>query len=813
MTDRDRLSLCAAAATALTCSVLFSIFLGARWVPALLGVVVVVASFSALGRWLRLPAALGPVFTAAGLAMYVTAVFASSAAIGRILPGPAALRVLRTRVDGGFADIQALAPPVPSDSGVLLITVLGVAAVALAVDVLAATLRRPPLAGVPLLALFAVPAALSPQGSGVVPFALSVSGYLLLLGADNQDRVARWGRPLRTTAQLDALSRLTSASYAEEPPTAAMGRRIGLGAIGLALLVPVLIPGLHVGYLGGTGGSGVGPGGGHGSSVTTYNPIVRLRDQLTATRTTVLLRVRTAGGNPNGYLRMAALDVFDGSTWSQGSLRASRSDRVSAPSALPHPALPGPTTRASVAVSTDLVARWLPLPYQPTSISIQGDWRYENRTGTVFSTRDTTRGQTYTVSSAQLSANPTTLDKAQLAPADQPAFSAYVSYPRNLPRVIRDTVDGIVSQAKATTPYQQAVAIQDYFRSGRFTYSLRVPAGNSDDAVVNFLQARRGFCEQFAATMALFARMEGIPARVAVGFTYGERAADGEYVVTTKDAHAWPELYFPGAGWLPFEPTPVAGRAQTVPPAYTGGGGTTGAAASSDLAVRSQQRGSLQDRRFGNRDEEAGGSVPAASPKARTATFSTRWRWTVAAVGAASLLLTPALIRVAARRRRWRRVRSAAWPAMPTAAAHAAWQDLREDAHDFGLPWPASASPRGAAAWLRARVTLPLVAATALDMLVRAEERASFRPDGREGMAGATAGLPAAELRAAAATVRAALVRHAGPRRRWRARLAPSSALESLRVAAGRLAVVGDRADRALARITRTLLRRRPATR
>ena len=56
--------------------------------------------------------------------------------------------------------------------------------------------------------------------------------------------------------------------------------------------------------------------------------------------------------------------------------------------------------------------------------------------------------------------------------------------------------------------------------------------------------------------MALFARLLGIPARVGMGYTAGSQLADGSWVVQTKDAHAWPELYFDGVGWLRFEPTP-----------------------------------------------------------------------------------------------------------------------------------------------------------------------------------------------------------------------------------------------------------------
>lgn len=77
--------------------------------------------------------------------------------------------------------------------------------------------------------------------------------------------------------------------------------------------------------------------------------------------------------------------------------------------------------------------------------------------------------------------------------------------------------------------------------------------------VSEFLAQRRGYCEQFAGTYAAFARAVGLPSRVVVGYTPGELRDDGRYYVQGKHAHAWPEIYFDGVGWVPFEPTPGRG--------------------------------------------------------------------------------------------------------------------------------------------------------------------------------------------------------------------------------------------------------------
>ena len=83
-----------------------------------------------------------------------------------------------------------------------------------------------------------------------------------------------------------------------------------------------------------------------------------------------------------------------------------------------------------------------------------------------------------------------------------------------------------------------------------------------------FLAQRRRYCEQFAGTYAAFARVLGLPSRVAIGFTPGEQRDDGRYYVQDKHAHAWPEIYFDRVGWVPFEPTP--GRGSPGAERYTG---------------------------------------------------------------------------------------------------------------------------------------------------------------------------------------------------------------------------------------------------
>ena len=102
-----------------------------------------------------------------------------------------------------------------------------------------------------------------------------------------------------------------------------------------------------------------------------------------------------------------------------------------------------------------------------------------------------------------------------------------------------------------------------------------MPSTQSSAALIQFLtKTKEGYCQQFAFGMAVLARLAGIPARVVVGYTQGSFIGNDNWQVKTSDAHAWPELYFPGDGWLRFEPTPpnaagLAGQATAIAPPYS----------------------------------------------------------------------------------------------------------------------------------------------------------------------------------------------------------------------------------------------------
>jgi transglutaminase-like putative cysteine protease len=130
----------------------------------------------------------------------------------------------------------------------------------------------------------------------------------------------------------------------------------------------------------------------------------------------------------------------------------------------------------------------------------------------------------------------------------------YLQLPETLPDRITDLAAEL--SADAASPYDKAVAIQAYLR--QFPYTLDLPPVSTDsDAVDTFLfELQRGYCDYYASAMIIMARSQGIPARLAIGYRMGSYDPETQaYYVTMADSHSWPELYFEGIGWIPFEPT------------------------------------------------------------------------------------------------------------------------------------------------------------------------------------------------------------------------------------------------------------------
>jgi protein-glutamine gamma-glutamyltransferase len=155
-------------------------------------------------------------------------------------------------------------------------------------------------------------------------------------------------------------------------------------------------------------------------------------------------------------------------------------------------------------------------------------------------------------------------DELRLAANTAPAgMDQYLKLP---PLDIR--VSKLAEEITASAPsnYEKAAAVEQYL-STHFGYTLELPRSLARDPVADFLFERKhGHCEYFASSMAVMLRSLRIPSRMVTGFRGGEyNDLTGQYVVRASDAHSWVEAYFPGSGWISFDPTPAGGA-----PARTG---------------------------------------------------------------------------------------------------------------------------------------------------------------------------------------------------------------------------------------------------
>jgi transglutaminase-like putative cysteine protease len=755
----------AAAAAGLMLIAVIPLLAGPGWLARIAGVVLVAAMAGSAATRRVLPALADAGTYLAALFLYLNLAFAAGSSWGWVIPTARSVRHLSRLASSGYAE-HIYAPPVPGVRGLELIAAAGVGVIAILTDLIAVRLRSPAVAGLPLLVLFAVPVATNVKNVGLgltLAFCLGITGYLALLSADGRERLRLWGRLVtvwqETPEDEDARGPDTRA-------LAASGRRIGLAAVALAVIVPLALPGVREHGLFGTNPA---PGSTGGSlQVVSPEPLVVMRNQLLEHAVVPVLTYRTdAADPPQQYLQMYVMNYDGKSAWTlQG-----RSPSVSvAGQALPEPPGLAPATYFALAHTTITIGKfssgrsvsYLPAPYAPEFVSGEGaGWQDTASTLMLYGYRSDA-GLRYTVTSK--TATPTPAEERAGGKLPAAIKKPYLSYPGPDRKALTKIADSITRGAR--TPFARAVALESYFtKAGQFTYALR---GNLPSTVLQFLTTdRRGFCQQFAFSMAVLARLAGIPSRVAVGYTAGTERANHTWQVTTGDAHAWPELYFAGTGWLRFEPTPNGSDGHggqgtaTVPPytvpviGSTGGntpvGGVTAPPPSTGLG---DGKGSLGGNRkpipegiggpTGHGTTAAGGGFPVAP---------------VVLLVIVILLAAPGAARLLTRRRRWRRAGDDA------GRAHAAWRELTSDLVDLGLGGAPSESPRALGRRVTASAGLDEPAGQALDRITAAEERARYARTPADGDT----------LQADGRAVRKAAAAGATGRQRWRARLLPAS--------------------------------------
>ena len=268
-------------------------------------------------------------------------------------------------------------------------------------------------------------------------------------------------------------------------------------------------------------------------------------------------------------MKVATLRDFTGKTWKPSG--TSGRDRFEGQFGLHHN-IKAHEDSTKITIK-NLRSVLLPVPYPAEDVSgLKGTWLFQRMGQTIKAQNSDTHGQTYTVKS--LTIEPTANQMRRLVTVVGPSLQPFVALPSKMPAVIADTARQVTS--KAPTDYDKALALQRYLRDGNFTYSTTAPVahgydGNGVDVIAAFLKQKQGYCVHFSSTMAVMARTLGIPSRVAVGYAPGKvvGVSDSQniYQNTSQDLHAWTELYFEGAGWIGFEPTPGVGSPTAFPEA------------------------------------------------------------------------------------------------------------------------------------------------------------------------------------------------------------------------------------------------------
>ncbi|MBG0856024.1 transglutaminase domain-containing protein [Streptomyces spinoverrucosus] len=801
MSGQARMALCATAATLMAACALLPLVDPATWILQAAVLLAIQTAVGATARRVPLARPLTVAVQALVTLLLLTLVFAREYAIIGLIPGPEAFVHFADLLQQGTQDVGRYAIPAPLSPGIRLMLVGGVLVIGLAVDVLAVTFRSAAPAGLPLLALYSVAAGLSDGAGGWVWFLIAAVGYLMLLLAEGRDRLAQWGRVFGGAPR---------ASGDGEPggPVAPVrtGRRIGVVALGTALVVPLALPAMNGGLLDGAG-TGAGSGSGGGGTISAVNPLVSLRDSLNVDEDRTVMTLRTSTNDLSGmYLRIVSLDDFDGTTW-----KPSRRNIIAVPDEFPTPLGLGPDVRRAE-VRTRIAAAdwygqdWLPMPYPPSDVRIDGNWRYEPVGMTLVGDHgQTTRGAGYEVTS--LDVQPTA---EQLASAPEPPSALereFTQVPDSLPGVVSRQAREITAGAK--NPYEQAVKLQEHFAlTGGFQYDTEVEVGSGSQAIARFLRDKRGFCVHFSFAMASMARTLGIPARVAVGFAPGTPQGDGTVTVGLRDAHAWPELYFEGVGWTRFEPTPNRGTTPSYTQPEVPGSSIPElpeASSSADPAPSAEpstsESCSAQDKRL----EACGAALPldpGTSDDEGRPWYQTAG-WTLLAVAVIVLPLLPMLWRI---RRRSVRLASARHTGSAVqgelgrgrdgaggsdgvevatldvelderhvaelAAGHvlAVWRELTDTAWDYGIAPDDALTPRKAAARIVRLGQLDEPTTRSVHRVAGAVEQVLFAPNPR-----AESGL-ADDVR----RLRSALRSRAGWRTRIRAVVAPRSAIRAV---------------------------------
>ncbi|HEY0260075.1 MAG TPA: transglutaminaseTgpA domain-containing protein [Lacisediminihabitans sp.] len=709
-------------AVLVTVSGLHVLLRGVGWWFALAGLSILLIGVAALvryfarGRRYLLPTLASSIV----LLLVLTVFFVPTTALAGIVPTGGSFAAFGRLVQAATRSIDRQSVPATADLPILFLLCFGVGAIVIVGDAIAVSFRAPAFAGIPLVVLLAVPSAVAVGLTDPLVFVLAALAFLLLLWVGSTRR--QW----RVSAFLAVV------------------------VVAASLLAPLALPAVEESD----------DSGGSGSFSMGVNPVLTLGQDLRRDEEHTVLDYSTSSGEAS-YLRLVSVDNFTGTNWAPDRFDVdtrNTTDRIGDPPGL-SPDVETSTDTTYVNVGP-LTSTWLPLPYPTTRVDgLTGTWYWDRNGLAVKSTDRTSFDEEYRARNLVISPTPEQLAAAgTTVPNDMQRFLAL---PANLPKIISTTATEVAGGASSN--YEKALLLQNYFRDGTFEYSETAPVENGYDGtgmrvIARFLQEKEGYCIHFASAMAVMARSLGIPSRVAVGFLPGATLPETDhgrtlYEVTSHDLHAWPELYFEGIGWTRFEPTASRG----IVPSYAD-------QSSADVPVPVNTPLPSAGASAAPQPTSSATSAPSDSPDAGGAAASTApvvgpVGWLLIAVLIVLLvLLVPAFLRGLRRSGRLRAL------AVGSAGAGVAWAEVLQTAEDLGVPVPPTQTPRD---------TVGLLAGgrfaedPALGRLLDAVERESFA---RPGAVGSYPGI-ADDTRSVLAALRSSAE---GPDRLW-ATLRPRS--------------------------------------
>jgi transglutaminase-like putative cysteine protease len=639
---------------------LTSIISGVAWWFVVMAVALVVFASGATVRAFSQRRIWPSVVTALSAFGVITLMFAPAQSLLAIIPTPNTFERFGQLQEVGAASISRQSIPADADEGILFLLCIGVAVISIAMDWIAFMLRAPAATGVPLVVLLLVPSFVRSELDNGFYFVLTASVWMAILLLH---------------------SRL---------PGRRMAVGIGAAAVTAGLIVPLGLPPLDASPAGGESSAGFSTG---------INPIITLGDDLRRGVPSIALTYTSTEADGQ-YLRLTALDNFSGRSWGDDDPGVPLDNSVDAIGTAPGLGAEVPVTEVTTDISvSNILSRWLPAPYAPTSVrGLVGSWAWDPDALTIRTERSSARGQHYTVESQRIAPS---IDQLEAAGTTvESGFERYLDVPDDLPFIVGSTALEVT--AGATTHYEKALALQDYFRNGEFTYSEDAPVDNGYDGsgagvLAAFLDAKSGYCVHFSSAMASMARTLGMPARIAVGFTPGQGLLrdDGttEYTVTTLNLHAWPELYFANIGWVRFEPTPGRGTVPEFAPLAVDDPATPEVDESVPVVAPTTTPSAAPNLPV---DETPVATDPQAiGPGSSTA--PTPW-WILLPAALVLVFLVPAMIRSVQRMRRLSQATAG--------SAATAWDEVRDTADDLGLAVDRGLTPRQLQVDLRRHLTL-----------------------------------------------------------------------------------------------------------